>query len=139
MESYSFFNLMLFYYMYFSFRQSLSTSSQTAYSRLFGYSLATTSLPIWIYDKRLIFRYDKKIPDYFSVAGAPWQFTYDWFDSFARRSISALTISFHGARSSNSSSLILSLSCWFAQRNNLIMPVDRLDYADFLKTLYGIF
>ena len=46
MGSYSFFNLMLFYYMYSSFRQSLSTSSQTAYSRLFGYSLATTSLPI---------------------------------------------------------------------------------------------
>ena len=62
MGSYSFFNLMLFYYMYFSFRQSLSTSSQTAYSRLFGYSLATTSLPIWIYDKRLIFRYDRKNP-----------------------------------------------------------------------------
>lgn len=25
------------------------------------------------------------------------------------------------------------------KKNNLIMPVDRLDYADFLKTLYGIF
>ena len=26
--------------------------------------------------KRLIFRYDRKIPDYFSVVGAPSQFTY---------------------------------------------------------------
>ena len=62
MESYSFFNLMLFYYMYFSFKQALSTSSQTAYSRLSGYSLTTTSLPIWIYGNRLIFRYDRKNP-----------------------------------------------------------------------------
>ena len=27
------------------------------------------------------------------------------------------------------------LSCRFAQRNNLIMPVNRLDYADFLRRL----
>ena len=26
--------------------------------------------------KRLIFRHDRKIPDYFSVVGAPSQFTY---------------------------------------------------------------
>ena len=76
-----FFNLMLFCYMYFSslnyfiasicnytnrfafsFKQVLSTSSQTAYSRLSGYSLTTTSLPIWIYGNRLIFRYDRKNP-----------------------------------------------------------------------------
>ena len=25
----------------------------------------------YVYGKRLIFRYDRKIPDYFSVAGAP--------------------------------------------------------------------
>ena len=29
-----------------------------------------------VHRKRLIFRYDRKIPDYFSVVGAPSQFTY---------------------------------------------------------------
>ena len=40
---------LLFLSIYFSFKQALSASSQTTYSRLSGYSLATTSLPIWIY------------------------------------------------------------------------------------------
>ena len=38
-----------------------------------AYNLDNRSLNIlrWRVRKRLIFRYDRKIPDYFSVAGAP--------------------------------------------------------------------